>query len=126
MAQPALAEDTRARLARIAPARRAGPAWWLRGASSLVAVLLALPLVFLLVEAYGSGVSTVWQLIFRSLTATLLWNTVQLTVVVTSLCAVIGVTAAWFIERTDLPGRRVWGALIVVPLAIPDFVVSFG
>jgi len=30
------------------------------------------------------------------------------------------------VERTDLPGRRVWAVLVVVPLAIPDFVVSFG
>ena len=66
------------------------------------------------------------NLIFRSLTATLLWNTVRLTVVVTVLCAVIGTAAAWFVERTDLPGRRVWAVLVVVPLAIPDFVVSFG
>ena len=56
----------------------------------------------------------------------LLWNTVRLTVVVTALCAVIGTAAAWFVERTDLPGRRVWAVLVVVPLAIPDFVVSFG
>ena len=42
------------------------------------------------------------------------------------LCAVIGTAAAWFVERTDLPGRRVWAVLVVVPLAIPDFVVSFG
>jgi iron(III) transport system permease protein len=94
--------------------------------SAAVAVVLALPLVFLLIEAQGAGTSTIVHLIFRSLTATLLWNTVRLTVVVTVLCAVIGTTAAWFVERTDLPGRRLWAVLVVVPLAIPDFVVSFG
>lgn len=94
--------------------------------SSVVAAVLALPLVFLLVEAHGAGAATVEHLIFRSLTRTLLWNTVRLTVVVTAACAVIGTAAAWCIERTDLPGRRVWAVLVVVPLAIPDFVVSFG
>jgi iron(III) transport system permease protein len=64
--------------------------------------------------------------VFRSLTASLLWNTVRLTGAVTVLCAVIGTAAAWFVERTDLPGRRIWAVLVVVPLAIPDFVVSFG
>ncbi|MGH3191697.1 MAG: ABC transporter permease, partial [Streptosporangiaceae bacterium] len=49
-----------------------------------------------------------------------------LTVVVTLACAVIGTAAAWCVERTDLPGRRAWAVLVVVPLAIPDFVVSFG
>jgi iron(III) transport system permease protein len=94
--------------------------------SSLVAAVLALPLVFLLIEAHGAGASEVLHLIFRPLTWSLLWNTVRLTVVVTVACAVIGTAAAWCVERTDLPGRRVWAVLVVVPLAIPDFVVSFG
>ena len=84
------------------------------------------PLVFLLVQAFQTGWSTLQPLLFRSLTAELLWNTVSLTVVVTLLCAVLGTTLAWFVERTDLPGRRMWAVLVVIPLGIPDFVVSFG
>jgi len=106
--------------------RRSGRPRALIGTTTLIAAILALPLVFLLIEASSSGWSTDGSLIFRSLTATLLWNTIRLTVVVTALCAVIGTAAAWCVERTDLPGRRVWAVLVVVPLAIPDFVVSFG
>jgi iron(III) transport system permease protein len=95
-------------------------------ASCLVAALLALPLIFLFVEAAGAGIAPVSQLMFRHLTAELLWNTIRLTIVVTALCAIIGTGAAWCVERTSLPGRRVWEILVVVPLAIPDFVVSFG
>jgi iron(III) transport system permease protein len=94
--------------------------------AALVAAAVILPLVFVLLEAKNSGISTVAHLIDRPLTAQLLWNTVRLTAVVTVLCAVIGTGAAWLVERTDLPGRRVWAVLVVVPLAIPDFVVSFG
>jgi iron(III) transport system permease protein len=108
------------------PARAAPRPWVLLGLSVAVATVLAAPLAFLLFEAHGAGTSTILHLIFRSLTASLLWNTVRLTVVVTVLCAAIGTAAAWFVERTDLPGRRLWAVLVVVPLAIPDFVVSFG
>jgi iron(III) transport system permease protein len=94
--------------------------------SLVVALLLLAPLAFLLIEASGVGFTTIAHLIWRPLTATLLWNTVQLTVVVTVLCAVIGTLAAWCVECTDLPGRRIWAVLVVVPFAIPDFVVSFG
>ena len=94
--------------------------------SAVIAALLALPLVFLLVEAQGAGLGTVAGQLFRPLTGMLLWNTVRLTVVVTVLCAIIGTGAAWLVERTDLPGRKVWAILLVIPLAIPDFVVSFG
>jgi iron(III) transport system permease protein len=107
------------------PARRGHP-WGLIGVSTVVGLVLLAPLVFLLIEASGAGVSTTAHLIWRQLTATLLWNTIRLTVVVTILCAVIGTMAAWCVERTDLPGRRVWAVLVVVPFAIPDFVVSFG
>ena len=68
----------------------------------------------------------VWHIIWRSYTASLLWNTVRLTVVVTVLCAIIGTLCAYCVERTDLPGRHIWAVLVVVPFAIPDFVVSFG
>jgi iron(III) transport system permease protein len=107
-------------------ARRPRRPMALTAAGFAVAAVLALPLVFLLIEARGAGAATVTHLIFRRPTADLLWNTVRLTVVVTALCAVIGTAAAWCVERTNLPGRRIWAVLVVVPLAIPDFVVSFG
>ena len=97
----------------------------LLGASLLVVAVLALPLAFLLTDAAGAGALGIWHLIWRSLTASLLWNTIRLTVVVTVLCAVIGTLAAYGIERTDLPGRHIFAVLVVVPFAIPDFVVSF-
>jgi iron(III) transport system permease protein len=100
--------------------------WFLLCVSAAIAATLLAPLVFLLIEARGAGVATIAALIWRPLTATLLWNTVRLSVVVTALCAVIGTLAAWCVERTDLPGRRIWAVLVVVPFAIPDFVVSFG
>ncbi len=108
------------------PTRSARRPRILLAASTAVAIVLLVPLVFLVIEASGAGLSTVIHLIFRPLTGTLLWNTIRLTVVVTALCAVIGTLAAWCVERTDLPGRRVWAVLVVVPFAIPDFVVSFG
>ena len=108
------------------PPRRAQRPVALLAVSYLVAAILALPLVFLLIEAQGAGTADVAHLIFRPLTGTLLWNTVRLAVVVTVACAVLGTAAAWCVERTDLPGRRAWAVLVVVPLAIPDFVVSFG
>ncbi|MGB6771928.1 MAG: iron ABC transporter permease [Candidatus Dormiibacterota bacterium] len=94
--------------------------------SCLVALLLLLPLAFLLLEAHQVGWSQVSSLLFRQLTASLLWNMVRLAVVVTALAAVIGTAAAWCVERTDLPGRRVVALLLVLPLAVPDFVVAFG
>jgi iron(III) transport system permease protein len=79
--------------------RSAHAPWVLIGLSVAVAAVLALPLVFLIVTAHNAGASEVWHLIDRRLTATLLWNTVRLSLVVTALCAVIGTAAAYFVER---------------------------
>jgi iron(III) transport system permease protein len=127
-APTAAGAEARPAIAHVAvwPARRPSRPWGLLALSVGVALVLVAPLVFLLIEAHGAGASTIVDLVFRPLTASLLWNTVRLTVVVTVLCAIIGTAAAWCVERTDLPGRRVWAVLVVVPLAIPDFVVSFG
>jgi iron(III) transport system permease protein len=116
-----------ATLARSAvPARRPRRPVGLIAVCAAIAALLAVPLIFLLVESHGAGVSTVVGQIVRPLTGTLLWNTLRLAIVVTVLCACIGTATAWLVERTDLPGRRIWAVLFVIPLAIPDFVVSFG
>ena len=37
----------------------------------------------------------------------------------------LGVAAAWVVERTGVPGRRVWALLLVAPLAVPPFVTSY-
>ena len=108
------------------PARRARRPAVLLLTSTAIAILLALPLAFLLLESSRAGWSAIAGQVFRPLTGTLLWNTVRLTAVVTVLCAILGTASAWLTERTDLPGRRVFAVLLVVPLAIPDFVVSFG
>lgn len=77
------------------------------------------------VQAFGVGLHAATRLLFRPLVGELLFHTLAISVS-TALCsAVIGTAAAWFVERTDLPGRRLWGVLAVVPLAIPAFVSSY-
>ncbi|WP_051450469.1 ABC transporter permease [Actinospica robiniae] len=93
--------------------------------AATAAALALLPLVFLCVQTAQAGWAPLLRLLFRSLTAHLLVNTVELAVCVTAACAVIGTAAAFATERTDLPLRRVWSALIVLPLAIPDFIVGY-
>lgn len=95
-------------------------------AAVLVSAVVLVPLVFLVVQAVQVGWAELQHLLFRNLTAVLVRNTVSLVVVVTVICAVVGTLAAWFVERTDVPGRRWFAILVVIPLGIPDFVVSFG
>lgn len=38
---------------------------------------------------------------------------------------IIGTAAAWLVTRTDMPGRRVLGLLLPLPLVIPSFIGAF-
>ena len=59
----------------------------------LVAALLALPLVYVVVQAAQSGWSEILRLVFRRFTLELVWNTIKLSLTVTvfrTLCTTFG------------------------------------
>jgi iron(III) transport system permease protein len=105
------------------PASR-GP-FVLTASALVIAAILLLPLVFLVLSAHQAGWAEVHRILFRSLTLELLRNTVELTAIVTTASAILGTGAAWCVERTALPLRRVWPTLLVLPLAVPDFVAGY-
>jgi iron(III) transport system permease protein len=45
----------------------------------------------------------------------------QLALLVGVSSAVLGTTLAWLVTCTDLPGRRVWRILLVLPIVLPSF-----
>ena len=94
-------------------------------AGVVVAAALLLPIAFLLLQASDAGWHPVFKLLFRRLTRVLLVNTVELAAGVGLAAAVLGTGAAWLVERTNLPWRRFWSVLLVLPVAIPDFVVGY-
>nr|WP_218884097.1 iron ABC transporter permease [Burkholderia guangdongensis] len=88
-----------------------------------LAVLL--PIAFTIYRAFGVGASDAADLLFRPLVGELLANTLEITVAAMLVCAVLGTAAAWFVERTTLPGRPLWAALAAAPLAVPPFITSY-
>jgi iron(III) transport system permease protein len=93
--------------------------------SAAVALLVLAPVGFLLDQALSVGWGEVERLLFRSFVGDLLANTAKLVVVGTAACTVLGVAVAWFVERTDLPGRRAWAVLAALPITVPAFVTSY-
>lgn len=91
----------------------------------LAALLVATPVVVTIVQAIHGGFSAASTAFRAPATLTLLIHSLEVAAVATPICGVIGVGAAWFVERTRLPGRRVWAILLVAPLTIPPFVTSY-
>nr|WP_239520370.1 iron ABC transporter permease [Blastococcus saxobsidens] len=90
-----------------------------------VAALALLPLGYIAWYTADIGWAGVRELVFRPRVGELLWNTTRLVVGTVACCAVLGLAAAWLVERSSVPARRVWHVLLVAPLAVPAFVNSY-
>jgi iron(III) transport system permease protein len=94
-------------------------------AAVLVAILVTLPLGYLVIRATGAGADQLWQILLRHRTHQIFFSSAGLAATVTLLSIFIGVTLAWLTGRTDLPGRKFWAVATVLPLVIPSYIGAF-
>ena len=93
--------------------------------SGAIALLALAPVGFLLDQTLSTGWAEAQRLLLRPFVGTLLANTAMLVGAGTVACTILGVAVAWFVERTDLPGRRAWAVLAALPITVPAFVTSY-
>ena len=106
-----------------AGATRRPPAFiWIPAA--LVGAGMVVPIAYLILRTLGVG-TEVWDLLFRSRTLDILVRSAVLVVAVTGASVAIAVPLAWLTVRTDLPFRRAWSVITVLPLVIPSYVGGF-
>lgn len=92
----------------------------------VAAALLLVPVGFVVWVAISEGWSQLSAQVFRPRVGELLANTLGLLVLAVPLCVAVGVGAAWTVERTALPGRKIWAIALASPLAMPAFVSGYG
>ena len=91
----------------------------------LIALAMLLPLAYLLYRAAGVGWTQAVDLLARTRTLQIMWNSLILVCGVTTLSLALALPFAWLTERTDLPGWRIWTVLAMMPLVIPSYVGGF-
>lgn len=91
----------------------------------LIALVMLLPLAYLVYRAAGVGWTEGVDLLFRMRTVRVMWNSLILVCSVTTLSLALALPFAWLTERTDLPGWRIWTVLAMMPLVIPSYVGGF-
>ncbi len=101
--------------------RRPGPPLIVFVPAVAVAVAVLLPLAYLVVRALGAGDDAL-DLLVRQRTLWTVLRTLALAVTVTGATVVVALPLAWLTVRTDLPFRRVWSVVTVLPLVIPSYV----
>jgi iron(III) transport system permease protein len=96
----------------------------LLAAGVVVALLAIAPLAYLAVRATGVADGSL-DLVFRARTAEVVVNTLVMALLVGIGSTAIGLPLGWLTGRTDLPFRRGFAVLVVVPLAVPSYVLAF-
>ncbi len=96
------------------------------GLATLLAWLVGYPLLVTLAEALG--LPGAWTLEHFAEFArrgdewTALWRSLWISAASVALSALVGVPLAFLFERAEFPGRRVLGALVALPVALPPLV----
>ena len=92
----------------------------LRLFATLASVVLAGPAVYLVIRNFTADADPA-NLLFSDRTLGPLRRTIVLATLVSISTAILGTALAWLTTRTDLPGRRIWRVLLVLPLVYPTF-----
>lgn len=86
---------------------------------------MLLPLAHLIGVGAGLNAGEMADVLLRPRTRELLLTTLALAAVVGAASTVLGVGAAWVVERSDFPGRRAFAVLVALPLAVPSYVAAY-
>ncbi len=91
--------------------------------AALIAGAMALPFVVTLLRG-ATAEPQIWSTLWQTRLLLLLGNTLLLAGAVTLGALLLGLLLAWLIERTDLPGRRIFGPLLTATLVIPCYLIA--
>ncbi len=104
--------------------RRGLRAWAITGLALLACTPLLLALAGL-AGAWMTPVTDVWPHLLAHVLPLATSNTLVLMASVGLGCTLIGTACAWLNARCDYPGRRLFDWAVLLPLALPTYVVAF-
>jgi len=88
------------------------------------AALILLPLGYVTSQALSAD-PAVWSRLWTTRIPELLTNTIWLAASVACLTLLLGVSTAWLVTRIEFAGRRLWEGALVLPLAMPTYVLAY-
>jgi iron(III) transport system permease protein len=92
--------------------------------SIILGLLLAVPLFLVVVKMFLPG-SAAWQHIVQNLLFEYSINTILLCFFTSTLALLLGVSCAWLISRFDFPGKKWLEWALILPLALPSYIVAY-
>ena len=98
---------------------------WLGQLPILILTIVLLFPIGVLAFELSSIDFALWQRMWSNILPRILWNTIRLVIGVSLGTLVIGVGGAWLVAAYEFPGRRWFERLLMLPLAIPGFIMGF-
>lgn len=98
---------------------------WLTLAALAVAALAAVPILSVFASLTDFSTQATWAHLAATVLPEYMLNTVILCVGVGIGVSSIGVTTAWLTVMHDFPGRRVFEWALILPLAVPAYVMAY-
>lgn len=92
--------------------------------SITIGLLLSVPLVLILYRVFLPGTDA-WHHIVEILLFQYTANSLLLCFLTGSIALVIGVSSAWLISRYHFPGKRWMEWALILPLALPSYIVAY-
>ncbi|MES2625127.1 MAG: iron ABC transporter permease [Pseudomonadota bacterium] len=99
----------------------------LQALSLLLAACVSVPIIVIILQwgTLGSGEQVIWQHLFDTKLGRLALNTLILVFGVGAGVTLLGVSLAWLTSVCEFPGRRIFEWALMLPLAIPGYVMAF-
>lgn len=97
----------------------------LQAAALVTAALIAIPLLTVTASLLPSGGSQTWAHLVDTVLPSYLVSTLYLCLGVGVGTVTIGAAAAWLVTMHDFPGRRAFEWALVLPLAVPTYVMAY-
>ena len=97
----------------------------LLAAALLIALLTGLPVASVGFNLLLGGTSTTWSHLASTVLPEYIANSLMLCAGVGLGVAVVGVSTAWLTAMHDFPGRRFFEWALVLPLAVPAYVMAY-
>lgn len=94
-------------------------------AAAVVALLVALPILSVATNVWSPGTGDTWAHLAATVLPEYIGATLWLCVGVGTLAALVGVGAAWLVTHFDFPWRRTFEWALVLPLAMPAYVMAY-
>ncbi len=101
------------------------PTRWLTGLTLLIAALVAVPILSVASNLFNAGTGDTWAHLAATLLPEYIVTSLWLCVGVGIGVALLGVGAAWLVTHMDFFGRRTFEWALVLPLAMPAYVMAY-